>query len=61
MHQSGRLASISVSRSSPHAGSHETCLTASIALSRSPAPSIATNHCEVARKITGLRQRQQCG
>ena len=36
MHQSGRLASISVRRSSPHAGSHETCLTASSALSAQP-------------------------
>ena len=24
-------------------------------------PSIAMNHCDVARKITGLRHRQQCG
>ncbi len=29
---------------------------------RSPAsPSMRTNHCDVARKITGLWQRQQCG
>ena len=28
---------------------------------RRAAPSIAMNHCEVARKITGLWQRQQCG
>src|SRR5674536_361136 len=44
MHQSGRLASISVSRSSPHAGIHLTCRTASIAFSRRPVLSIATNH-----------------
>ena len=36
MHQSGRLASISVRRSSPHAGIQRTCFTASTAFSRRP-------------------------
>src|ERR1700691_2552521 len=70
MHQSGRVAIIFESRSSPHDGSHFTCLIASRVRVRSVASfdfafgigvSIEINHCSVARKITGLWQRQQCG
>src|ERR1700685_2712261 len=79
MHQSGRVAIIFESRSSPHDGSHFTCLIASRVRVRSvpfseprlsseprlPPPgmgvSMEINHCSVARKITGLWQRQQCG
>src|SRR5580700_9355487 len=74
MHQSGRVAIIFESRSSPHDGSHFTCLMASRVRVRSvpfseprlPDPpgmgvSMEINHCSVARKITGLWQRQQCG
>ena len=53
MHQSGRFWSISVRRSSPHAGIQRTCFTDSTAFARRPEESIATNHCDVARKITG--------
>ena len=60
-------------RSWPHAGIHCTSLSiASSAASRSVrgcavlavidgSPSMRMNHCDVARKITGLWQRQQCG
>src|SRR5882724_1234663 len=66
MHQSGRWATMLYMRSCPHDGIHRTLLsTASTAASRSVrAPeglSRAMNHCDVARKITGLWQRQQCG
>src|ERR1700752_4750514 len=70
MHQSGRVWIMFDSRSSPHAGSHFTFLISASVRERSvsflPAPpgigvSIEMNHCSVARKITGLWQRQQCG
>ena len=75
MHQSGRFATMLMMRSRPVGGTHRTWLSmASIAASRerrrrrgagrrSPpsCPSIAMNHCDVARKMTGLWQRQQCG
>src|SRR5580765_7683891 len=73
MHQSGRFATMLYMRSCPHDGIHRTLLsTASIAASRSvraPSPELpvpedlssAMNHCDVARKMTGLWQRQQCG
>ena len=70
MHQSGRVWIMFDMRSSPHAGSHFTFLISSSVRVRSvsflPAPpgigvSIEMNHCSVARKITGLWQRQQCG
>src|SRR5580693_7611158 len=74
MHQSGRVAIMFESRSSPHDGSHFTCLiservrvrSVSFSEPRLPDPpgmgvSIEINHCSVARKITGLWQRQQCG
>src|ERR1017187_9733424 len=57
-------------RSSPHAGSHLTFLISLSVRVRSvssfPLPpgmgvSMEMNHCSVARKITGLWQRQQCG
>ena len=68
MHQSGRLASMLWMRSSPQAGIHCTPWIASSDCARSVRPpaaadsrSMAMNHCDVARKITGLWQRQQCG
>src|SRR5271157_4273254 len=70
MHQSGRVWIMFASRSSPHAGSHFTFLISSSVRVRRvsffDAPpgmgvSIEINHCSVARKITGLWQRQQCG
>src|SRR5580700_4015981 len=70
MHQSGRVAIIFESRSSPHDGSHFTCLISSRVRERKMSSfdfppgmgvSIEMNHCSVARKITGLWQRQQCG
>src|SRR3954466_692316 len=68
MHQSGRCATMLYMRSWPHAGTQRTWLSiAFFAASRkvwpvfTGAPSSAMNHCEVARKITGLWQRQQCG
>src|SRR5579872_1089224 len=70
MHQSGRVSIMFDRRSSPHAGSHFTFLISAKVRVRNvsllPAPpgigvSIEMNHCSVARKITGLWQRQQCG
>src|SRR6266567_9589975 len=76
MHQSGRVSTMLEIRSSPHVGSHLTALISSRArvrkvISAVGAPSklcldgdfvsIDINHCSVARKITGLWQRQQCG
>ena len=73
MHQSGRLATMLKMRSWPHGGIHSTSLSiAWSAASRSVcgerpsgvttgSPSIRMNHCDVARKITGLWHRQQCG
>src|SRR5947209_18699541 len=64
MHQSGRPFTILAMRSSPHSGSHLTFLISSSARVRNVPPcngvSIEINHCSVARKITGLWQRQQC-
>ncbi len=70
MHQSGRVAIMFDMRSSPQDGSHFTCLISSSVRERSVrlrphaggmGVSIEMNHCSVARKITGLWQRQQCG
>src|SRR5215469_3193512 len=70
MHQSGRVSIMFERRSSPHDGSQLTLLIFSSVRVRRvsflPAPpgigvSIEMNHCSVARKITGLWQRQQCG
>ena len=65
MHQSGRVAIMLEMRSSPQAGSHLTFLISSSATLRSvpplSLPSMEMNHCSVARKMTGLWQRQQCG
>src|SRR6202451_1317261 len=66
MHQSGRVAIMFDKRSSPHAGSHFPFLMSSIVRERSvPPPSMGVsmemNHCSVARKMTGLWQRQQWG
>src|SRR5579863_8192501 len=70
MHQSGRVAIMFESRSSPHDGSHFTYLISSSVRVRKVSSfdfppgigvSIEMNHCSVARKITGLWQRQQCG
>src|SRR5215831_2132745 len=59
MHQSGRVAIMFDSRSSPHDGSHVTCLISSrVRVRKVPPPSIGVsmeiNHCSVDRKITGL-------
>ena len=71
MHQSGRVAIMLAMRSSPQAGSHLTLfLISSRARWRNVVGepsgfcigvSMAMNHCSVARKMTGLWQRQQCG
>src|SRR5215469_11727475 len=70
MHQSGRVSIMFDIRSSPQDVSHFTLLISSSVRERSvwflPLPpgmgvSIEMNHCSVARKITGLWQRQQCG
>src|SRR6185437_3483566 len=65
MHQSGRVSTILEMRSSPHGGSHFTFLISSSERVRNvPLPigvSMEMNHCSVARKITGLWQRQQWG
>ena len=61
MHQSGRLAIMPVMRCSPQAGVQWTCVMSRSACSRSPACSMLMNHCGVARKITGVLWRQQCG
>src|SRR5579859_2963373 len=70
MHQSGRVSIMFERRSSPQEGSHFTFLISERVRVRSvsflpPPPgmgvSIEMNHCSVARKITGLWQRQQCG
>src|SRR5579862_4862997 len=70
MHQSGRVTIMLESRSSPHDGSHFTFLISSSVrprrVSSFPVPpgigvSMEMNHCSVARKMTGLWQRQQCG
>ncbi len=60
-HQSGRAAIMLVMRCSPQAGIQSTCEIASSAALRSPACSMLMNHCGVARKITGVLWRQQCG
>src|SRR5579864_3988905 len=65
MHQSGRVAIMLEMRSSPQAGSQRTFLISSSDRCRSVlSPTFASmemNHCSVARKMTGLWQRQQCG
>ena len=70
MHQSGRVAIILVIRSLPHAGSQTTLSISSIvnclkvfswSWTELIGVSSEMNHCSVARKITGLWQRQQCG
>src|ERR1700727_1843396 len=65
MHQSGRVAIILLIRSSPHAGIHFTFLISSSerwsSVESSTFESMEMNYCSVARKITGLWQRQKCG
>ena len=66
IHQSGRVVSIPLIRSSPQRGNHSTSVMASSACRRRPlsefrSASMAMNHCGVARKMTGRWQRQQCG
>src|ERR1041385_6397342 len=66
IHQSGRPEIILAIRSSPQEGSHFTFLMSSrVRLRKVPPPfilaSMEMNHCSVARKITGLWQRQQHG
>jgi hypothetical protein len=59
MHQSGRVSIICAMRCSPNAGSQVPAWMAATALPRRSPASIAMNHCGVARKSTGLWQRQQ--
>ena len=59
MHQSGRVVNMPVIRSRPHSGIQRTASASATAVARRP--SIAMNHCGVARKMTGEWQRQQCG
>src|SRR5579875_2315970 len=69
--QSGLVATMFEIRSSPQLGSHVTRLISSSARCRKvvcflssgdgTVVSIPINHCSVARKISGLWQRQQCG
>jgi hypothetical protein len=61
MHQSGRLAIMPSMRAWPHDGIQRVSRIACSARARRSFASIAMNHCDVARKITGLWQRQQCG
>ena len=62
MHQSGRLAIMPSMRAWPHDGIQRTRpRISSSARARRSCESMAMNHCAVARKITGLWQRQQCG
>ena len=73
MHQSGRFVTMLKMRSRPQPGIHFTswsiaCWAASRSVRVWPSspviagsPSSRTNHCDVARKMTGLWQRQQCG
>lgn len=60
MHQSGRSSTIDPMRLEAQAGIQRTLSSiCSSALSRKPVLSMETNHCVVARKITGFLQRQQ--
>src|SRR3954454_7508896 len=65
IHQSGRVAIMLLMRSSPQSGIHLTFLISSSDRCRkvlsSTLDSMEMNHCSVARKMTGLWQRQQCG
>ena len=70
MHQSGRVAIMLVMRSLPQAGSQTTLSISSMVSWRNVVSepsarfigvSSEMNHCSVARKMTGLWQRQQCG
>ena len=68
MHQSGRDSSMPRRRLRPHSGVKPTSsATASSARPRSVFPSrfigrsTPTNHCSVARKMTGVFERQSCG
>ena len=60
-HQSGRFATMPWMRFLPHGGMNSVRSISASAFSRSPPRSIDTNHCGVARKITGFLQRQQHG
>src|SRR4249920_3502617 len=60
-HQSGLLAIIPLIRSLPQGGIHWTCSISASVFFRRSFVSIDTNHCSVARKMTGFLQRQQCG
>src|SRR5206468_1258788 len=74
MHQSGRFATMLYMRSWPQGGTHSTSRSTAFSAARRSvvasflasvfrrtAWSSVMNHCDVARKITGLWQRQQCG
>ena len=54
MHQSGRPSTIERIRLSPQAGIHWVASMAAMAPLRKPLPSMAMNHCGVARKIKGV-------
>ena len=62
MHQSGRLATIEPIRLRPWSGTKCVASIAASAFSRIfSGPSMRTNHCGVARKISGALDRQECG
>ena len=60
-HQSGRSLIMLKMRCSPQAGIHCTFGMSRSAFARRSFWSMLMNHCGVARKITGVLWRQQCG
>jgi len=56
-----RLSIMPVMRGWPHSGVQRTFLISRSVPARSPRLSMLMNHCEVARKISGVLCRQQCG
>ena len=61
MVQSGRFSSMPRMRLWPQDGTHFTRSTSSSTFWRKPSLSRLMNHWYVALRMTGLRQRQQCG
>ncbi len=62
MHQSGRFATMEPMRLRPRSGTKCVSSIAASAFWRiCSGPSMRTNHCGVARKISGALERQECG
>src|SRR5271166_4720097 len=61
MHQSGRVSVMLRMRSRDHGGNQLAPSISATIFSRNPSWSMLRNHCSVARKISGLWHRQQCG